>query len=62
MITAGTLDDKSLFKPQISIVCDSAHPWVPNGLPDGQRRRRQDGRQTVTEGGGWMVWAMVGMV
>src|SRR5579863_8124980 len=29
LITAGTLDDKSLFKPRISIFCASAQPWVP---------------------------------
>lgn len=29
LVTAGTLDDKSLFKPRISIFCASAQPWVP---------------------------------
>jgi len=29
LITAGTLDDKSLFKPKIAIFCASAPPWVP---------------------------------
>ena len=28
-ITAGTLDDKSLFKPRIAIFCAPAQPWVP---------------------------------
>src|SRR5271157_5588601 len=29
LITAGTLDDKSIFKPKISLFCASAQPWVP---------------------------------
>jgi hypothetical protein len=29
LITAGTLDDKSLFRPRIAIFCASAQPWVP---------------------------------
>ncbi len=28
LIMAGTLDDKSLFKPEVSLFCDSAAPWV----------------------------------
>jgi hypothetical protein len=27
-IMAGTLDDKSLFKPEVSIFCDSAPSWA----------------------------------
>lgn len=29
LITAGSLDDKSLFKPKIAIFCASAPSWVP---------------------------------
>jgi len=28
LITAGTLDDTSVFTPQINLFCESARPWV----------------------------------
>ena len=28
MLTTGTLDDSSQFKPSMQIYCDSAQPWV----------------------------------
>jgi hypothetical protein len=28
LMMAGTLDDRTLFKPQIGLFCDSAPPWV----------------------------------
>lgn len=35
-LKAGTLDDSSWLKPQVSIWCDSAQPWVPTS--DGTQR------------------------
>jgi hypothetical protein len=31
MLTTGTLDDASQFKPTMQIYCDSAQPWVKLG-------------------------------
>ena len=31
MLTTGTLDDSSSFKPAMQIYCDSAQPWVQLG-------------------------------
>lgn len=31
MLTTGTLDDTSQFKPSMQIYCDSAQPWVDLG-------------------------------
>ena len=31
MLTTGTLDDRTLFKPSMQIYCDSAQPWVDLG-------------------------------